>query len=162
MGRAYGLSLLGSGAGIAPGPPGTSLFGGGTRFAFPPSNGRFAPCLPFSGAKKPRPATKGAHPLGFPDERLPAASREEQFVPSVPPIGTFLRRLSSLFLMILIPPTPLSESRGSSMTPSEQWPLRYGGLWAIPPPCPSHGSMSFLRLKARHMNPHEMAESHPL
>ncbi|MDI6699502.1 MAG: hypothetical protein QME85_11305 [Candidatus Saccharicenans sp.] len=48
----------------------------GEPLRLPPSNVRFAPCLPFSGgAPNPRPATKGSYPLGTPDYRLTAASR---------------------------------------------------------------------------------------
>jgi len=71
-------------------PRGTSLLGGGTRFAFPPSNARrkrpqLAAC-PSRAGHEPRAATKGAYPLGFLDARLFAASLVEPSVPAVPPI----------------------------------------------------------------------------
>ena len=75
---------------VSESPWGTSLLGGGTRFAFPPSNARrkklrLAASLSRAG-QEPRATTKGAYPLGFPDARLPAASLVEPGVPSVPPV----------------------------------------------------------------------------
>ena len=52
--------------------PKISQLGGGTRFAFPPSNGRFAPCLPFSGGAWTRALRPRGHtPLDPPTSGSP-------------------------------------------------------------------------------------------
>jgi len=79
------------GAGIAPGPLGepVSLEGEpASRFPLPTlaaKEPRLAASLSRAG-QEPRAATKGAYPLGSPDDRLPAASLVEPIVPSVPPV----------------------------------------------------------------------------
>ena len=63
MGPVTARPRMGSGLGFVSTLVFPGVFLEGEQLRFPPSNGRSAPCLPFSGI---RPSTKGSHPLGTP------------------------------------------------------------------------------------------------